>query len=188
MPRLEAVPVDRLPVRAKPAGSRSSFAVGLTEPGSLDNFVVREAPMPVPGPGELLVEVGAVGLNFRDILAATGLLPDELDGSAAWWRNLGFELAGFVMIGLRSQAEPDLRAFENRLLGWPLVREAYMMSGETDYMLKCVAPDLTAFREFVDELTAAPNVASVKTAVAIRRAKLEPGVPLTVAGARPQAT
>jgi transcriptional regulator, AsnC family len=83
------------------------------------------------------------------------------------------------MVGLHSQAEADLRAFENRVLGWPLVREAYMMSGEMDYVLKCVAPDLTTFQNFVlRELTAAPNVASVKTALAIRRAKREPGVPI----------
>jgi len=92
---------------------------------------------------------------------------------------LGFELTAFAMVGLHSQAESDLRAFENRVLGWPLVREAYMMSGEADYVLKCVAPDLTTFQNFViRELTAAPNVASVKTALAIRRAKLEPGVPI----------
>jgi DNA-binding Lrp family transcriptional regulator len=98
-------------------------------------------------------------------------------------RALGFELTAFAMVGLRSQSEPDLREFENRVLGWPLVREAYMMSGESDYVLRCVAPDLTAFQEFViHELTAAPNVASVKTALAIRRAKLEPGVPFAVIG------
>ncbi len=94
-------------------------------------------------------------------------------------RMLGFELTAFAMVGLHSQAEPDLRAFENRLLAWPLVREAYMMAGETDYILKCVAPDLPAFQEFVlRELTAAPNVASVKTSLTIRRAKLEAGVPI----------
>lgn len=94
---------------------------------------------------------------------------------------LGFELTAFAMVGLHSQSEPDLNAFENRVLGWPMVREAYMLSGESDYILKCVAPDLPAFQEFVlRELTAAPNVASVKTNLAIRRAKLAPGVPMAV--------
>ena len=94
---------------------------------------------------------------------------------------LGFELTAFAMVGLHAQSEPDLRAFENRVLGWPLVRECYMMSGETDYILRCVAPDLGTFQDFViKELTAAPNVASVKTSLAIRRAKNEPGVPITI--------
>jgi DNA-binding Lrp family transcriptional regulator len=85
------------------------------------------------------------------------------------------------MVGLHSQSEPDLRAFENRVLTWPIVRESYMLSGEWDYILKCVAPDLPAFQDFViKELTAAPNVASVKTTLTIRRAKLEPGVPITI--------
>ena len=94
---------------------------------------------------------------------------------------LGFELTAFAMVGLHAQSEPDLRAFENRVLGWALVRECHMMSGETDYILRCVAPDLGTFQEFVlKDLTAAPNVASVKTSLAIRRAKLEPGVPITI--------
>jgi DNA-binding Lrp family transcriptional regulator len=95
--------------------------------------------------------------------------------------RLGFELTAFAMVGLHSQAEPDLRAFENRVLAWPLVRECYMLSGESDYILKCVAPGLARFQEFViEELTAAPNVASVKTALTIRRAKHEPGVPVSM--------
>jgi DNA-binding Lrp family transcriptional regulator len=93
---------------------------------------------------------------------------------------LGFELTAFAMVGLHNQAENELRAFENLVLGWPIVREAYMLSGESDYMLKCVARDLPAFQEFVlGELTAAPNVASVKTTLVIRRVKFEPGVPIT---------
>jgi len=94
---------------------------------------------------------------------------------------LGFELTAFAMVGLYNQAEAELRAFENLVLGWPLVREAYMLSGESDFMLKCIARDLPTFQEFVlDELTAAPNVASVKTFLTIRRAKRDPGVPITV--------
>ncbi len=89
----------------------------------------------------------------------------------------GFDLIAFAMVGLHSQSETDLRAFENRLLTWPIVRESYMLSGESDYILKCVAPDLPRFQDFVlKDLTAAPNVASVKTTLAIRRAKFESGV------------
>ncbi len=93
---------------------------------------------------------------------------------------LGYALTAFAMVRLHNQAEADLRAFENRLLGWPIVREAHMLSGESDYMLRCVARDLTSFQDFIlDELTAAANVASVKTFLTIRRAKREPGVPIT---------
>lgn len=93
--------------------------------------------------------------------------------------GLGFALTAFAMVRLHNQAEADLRAFENALLGWPMVREAHMLSGESDYMLKCVSRDLTSFQGFVlDQLTAAPNVASVKTFLTIRKAKRELGVPI----------
>jgi DNA-binding Lrp family transcriptional regulator len=100
-------------------------------------------------------------------------------------KMVGFEVIAFAMVGLHSQSEADLRAFENRVLAWPLVRECYMLSGETDFLLKCVAPDLTAFQDFViEDLTAAANVASVKTTLIIRRVKFEPGVPVSLAQAR----
>ena len=100
-------------------------------------------------------------------------------------KTIGFEVIAFAMVGLHSQAEADLRAFEIRVLAWVLVRECYMLSGETDFLLKCVAPDLTTFQDFViDELTAAPNVASVKTTLVIRRVKFEPGVPVALAQRR----
>jgi DNA-binding Lrp family transcriptional regulator len=100
-------------------------------------------------------------------------------------KAVGFELMAFAMVGLHSQSEADLRTFENRVLTWPLVRECYMLSGEIDFLLKCVAPDVTAFQDFViNELTAAPNVASVKTTLVIRRIKFEPGVPVTLAQQR----
>jgi DNA-binding Lrp family transcriptional regulator len=57
-----------------------------------------------------------------------------------------------------------------------------MLSGEIDFLLRCVAPDLSAFQEFIiHELTAAPNVASVKTSLVIRASKHEEGVPMELA-------
>jgi DNA-binding Lrp family transcriptional regulator len=92
---------------------------------------------------------------------------------------LGYALTAFAMVRLHNQAESDLRAFENLVLSWPLVREAHMLSGESDFMLKCIARDLTGFQDFVlEELTSAPNVASVKTFLTIRRTKREPGIPI----------
>ena len=100
-------------------------------------------------------------------------------------KALDFELTAFANVSLHSQSEPDLRAFENRVLAWPLVRECYMLSGETDFILKCVAPDVPTFQDFViNDLTAAPNVAGVKTTLVIRRVKFEPGVPITLGQSR----
>ncbi|WP_420569390.1 Lrp/AsnC family transcriptional regulator [Thalassovita sp.] len=96
-------------------------------------------------------------------------------------RELGFEVQVFAMVGLQSQAESDLSAFEQRCREWPLVRECHMLNGEVDFILKCVAPDLSTFQSFLTEqLTAADNVASVKTSLVIRNAKDDPGVPFDV--------
>ena len=96
-------------------------------------------------------------------------------------RELGFEVQVFAMVGLHSQAETDLSGFEAKARGWPLVRECHMLNGEIDFILKCVAPDLSTFQSFLTgALLTAPNVASVKTSLVIRGAKDEPGVPFEV--------
>ncbi|MFO7805489.1 MAG: Lrp/AsnC family transcriptional regulator, partial [Paracoccaceae bacterium] len=64
-------------------------------------------------------------------------------------RELGFEVQVFAMVGLVSQAEADLSAFETRCQSWPLVRECHMLNGEVDFVLKCVAPDLRSFQRFL---------------------------------------
>ena len=98
----------------------------------------------------------------------------ELDAS-----KLGFAITVFAMVSLKSQAEEDLRAFENHIKGLPEVRECHMLNGEIDFILKIVSKDLQSFQEFLtSKLTPAPNVASVKTSLTIRTAKNEPGVPL----------
>ncbi|MBY6136323.1 Lrp/AsnC family transcriptional regulator [Leisingera sp. XS_AS12] len=96
-------------------------------------------------------------------------------------RELGFEVQVFAMVGLESQAEAELSAFEEKCRGWPLVRECHMLNGEVDFILKCVSPDLSTFQSFLTgELLTTPNVASVKTSLVIRGAKDEPGVPFEV--------
>jgi DNA-binding Lrp family transcriptional regulator len=56
-----------------------------------------------------------------------------------------------------------------------------MLNGEVDFLLKCVAPDLSTFQSFLtEELLKADNVASVKTSLVIRGEKDEPGVPFDV--------
>ena len=98
----------------------------------------------------------------------------DLDAS-----RLGFTITVFAMVSLKSQAEEDLRAFENHIKGLPEVRECHMLNGEIDFILKIVSKDLQSFQEFLtSKLTPAPNVASVKTSLTIRTAKSEPGVPL----------
>ena len=92
---------------------------------------------------------------------------------------LGYEITVFAMVSLASQAEADLNAFEDRVKSWPIVRECWMLSGEVDFLMKCVAPDLKTFQTFViEKLTAAPNVDGVRTSLTLRQVKNEPIVPM----------
>jgi DNA-binding Lrp family transcriptional regulator len=100
----------------------------------------------------------------------------ELDAKA-----LGFEVTAFAFVGLSSQAEADLRAFEEEVRGWPQVRTCFMLSGEVDFILRCVARNLAELQSFItDTLTAAKNVAGVKSSLVIHPSKREPGVPVEV--------
>ena len=92
---------------------------------------------------------------------------------------LGYTITVFAMVSLKSQAESDLKAFEDHVAPLPEVRECHMLNGEIDFILKIVSRDLQSFQEFLtSKLTPAPNVASVKTSLTIRTAKQVPGVPL----------
>lgn len=92
-------------------------------------------------------------------------------------RKLGLEVVCFAFVHLASQSEADLTLFQTRIRAWDTVRECWTLSGDIDFILKCVAPDLAAFQAFVGELTALPNVRNVRTALALGRVKDEPIVP-----------
>jgi DNA-binding Lrp family transcriptional regulator len=96
-------------------------------------------------------------------------------------KRLGYEVSAYVFVGLSSQADADLKRFEEQVRSWSEVRECYMLSGEVDFLLKCVAKDLSSFQAFItNTLTAAKNVAGVKSSLVIRPTKREPGVPVDV--------
>lgn len=87
-------------------------------------------------------------------------------------KALGFDIVAYAMVGLVNQSESDLVAFEARVAAWSTVRECYAVSGEADFILKCAAKDFSSFQSFViDELTKADNIASVRTALTLRRVK-----------------
>ncbi len=85
---------------------------------------------------------------------------------------LGFGVVAFCMVGLTMQSEANLRAFFRKTGEWSIVRQAWMVSGESDFLLQCVARDLVSFQDFViEELTATANVDTVRTMLTIRRIK-----------------
>jgi DNA-binding Lrp family transcriptional regulator len=124
-----------------------------------------------------------VGLTAPPCLRRVKTLEDDgaIEGyhAALNANRLGYTITVFAMVSLRSQAESDLRAFEEHVKGLEPVRECHMLNGEIDFILKVVARDLQEFQTFLTtSLTTAPNVASVKTSLTIRTSKNLPGVPV----------
>ncbi|HBN6246004.1 TPA: Lrp/AsnC family transcriptional regulator, partial [Clostridioides difficile] len=88
---------------------------------------------------------------------------------------LGQDIVAFCMIRLHRQSDADLKSFAEKTNSWTIVRRAWMVSGESDFLLHCVASDISIFQNFViEDLTSTPNVDSVRTSLTIRAVKNEP--------------
>lgn len=93
--------------------------------------------------------------------------------------SLGYGISVFANVKLASQSDKDLRAFEEQVEKWELVRECYLISGETDFLLKIVAKEWEEYQNFIsNELTATPNVDAVRSSMVMRSAKNLPGIPI----------
>lgn len=85
---------------------------------------------------------------------------------------LGLDLVAFCMVGLKHQSDANLKAFSAATTSWPLVRQAWLVNGDSDFLLHCVADNLTSFQDFViEELTANEQVDTVRTMLTIRQVK-----------------
>ena len=92
---------------------------------------------------------------------------------------LGWGVTVFALVGLSSQAEADLKAFEALVSTWPEVREAHMLAGEADFLLKIVAADWDSYQRFLSaKLTSAAKIAHVKSALTLRVSKHDTGIPI----------
>ncbi|HOO52003.1 MAG TPA: Lrp/AsnC family transcriptional regulator [Alphaproteobacteria bacterium] len=92
---------------------------------------------------------------------------------------LGYPVTVFTSIKLNSVGEGELRRFEGQLEKWPMVREAYVMTGDNDFLLKIVARDWDDYQDFLTNyLLESPNVSSVKSSLSVKTSKFKAGVPI----------
>ncbi|MEE2997214.1 MAG: Lrp/AsnC family transcriptional regulator [Pseudomonadota bacterium] len=93
--------------------------------------------------------------------------------------SAGFSLSVFVQVTLERQIESALEIFERIIAERPEVMEAYLMTGDADYLLRIVVPDVSDYEVFLkDHLTRIPGVASIKSSFALNRVKYETALPL----------
>jgi DNA-binding Lrp family transcriptional regulator len=93
-------------------------------------------------------------------------------------QKLNWEITFFAIVGLDSQKETVLSAFEQLVAGWPEVRECHMIRGGGDFLLKLVARDTAHENQLTQKLTGSATVARVQTLQTIRTSRHLAGVPL----------
>jgi DNA-binding Lrp family transcriptional regulator len=92
--------------------------------------------------------------------------------------QLGWEVMFFAVVGLESQKEAVLSAFESMVADWPEVRECHMIRGGGDFLLRLVTRDTAHQNQLTQRLTGAASVSRVQTLQTIRTSRNEAGVPL----------
>lgn len=93
--------------------------------------------------------------------------------------KLGYSVTAFATVRLKEQNDADIKAFEAEIQSWENIREAYVISGDYDLLLRVVAKDWEDYQDFLsNKLTCLPNVASVRTSMKVKVAKFEPGFPM----------
>jgi DNA-binding Lrp family transcriptional regulator len=90
---------------------------------------------------------------------------------------LGWPITVFAIVGLESQKEAVLAAFEKLVAGWPEVRECHMIRGGGDFLIRMVARDTAHENALTQRLTGSPNVSRVQTLQTIRTSRALAGVP-----------
>src|SRR4030095_14735052 len=86
--------------------------------------------------------------------------------------RLGLGVSIFVHVSLEKQVEEALETFETAVTGRPEIVECYLMTGDADYLLRVVVPDLPAYqRLLIDHLTRIPGVASIRSSFSLKQVK-----------------
>ena len=151
--------------------------------GALDPLSVRII--------ERMQENSDIGL--AELAEATGTTPsscwrrlDELRSRGVIRRSvavvdpaaIGLAVNVFVQVTLEKQTEAALRVFQTRIARRPEVMECYLMSGDSDYLLRVVVGDLAKYHRFVvDHLTTIPGVANLRSSFALEQVKYTTALP-----------
>lgn len=92
---------------------------------------------------------------------------------------LGLQLIVFVKISLDRQVSAALKRFESEIAQFDEVMEVYLMTGDEDYLLRIVVPDIQALERFIlDHLTKIPHVSNIRSSFALKQVKYKTALPL----------
>ncbi|MBT9290815.1 Lrp/AsnC family transcriptional regulator [Prosthecodimorpha staleyi] len=94
-------------------------------------------------------------------------------------RRIGLGVSVFVQITLERQVEEALERFERAISAYEEVMECYLMTGDADYLIRVVVPDIEALERFiVNQLSKLPGVANIRSSFALKQVKYKTALPL----------
>lgn len=92
---------------------------------------------------------------------------------------LGANVSVFIQVTLEKQTETLLEIFETAVTRFPEVMECYLMTGDSDYLLRVVVRDTVALQHFiVDRLSKTRGVANIRSSFALKQVKYKTALPL----------
>jgi Lrp/AsnC family leucine-responsive transcriptional regulator len=95
---------------------------------------------------------------------------------------LGLHLNVFISVSLEKQERAVLERFESAIQDRPEVMECYLMSGDADYLLRVLVPDLTRLERFIlDQLAVVPGIKNIRSSFALKQVKYKTALPLNSA-------
>ena len=95
---------------------------------------------------------------------------------------LGLGLNVFINISLKSQSREALAAFEQRIAEHEQVMECYLMTGDSDYLIRVMLPDIAALERFIlEQLTPIPGIEKIRTSFTLKQVRYKTALPLPAA-------
>jgi DNA-binding Lrp family transcriptional regulator len=92
---------------------------------------------------------------------------------------LGLKLNVFIQVRLEKQESAALKKFEAAVSRFDEVMEVYLMTGDEDYLLRVVVPDMQALERFIlDHLTRIPDIQNIRSSFALKQVKYKTALPL----------
>ncbi len=94
-------------------------------------------------------------------------------------KALGLDLNVFINISLKEQSKQALAAFEERIAEHEEVRECYLMTGDSDYLIRVAVADIAALERFIlDQLTPIPGIEKIRTSFTLKQVRYKTALPL----------
>jgi DNA-binding Lrp family transcriptional regulator len=92
---------------------------------------------------------------------------------------LGLGLNVFISISLKTQSKQSLADFEQRIAEHDEVMECYLMTGDSDYLIRVAVADIAALEKFIlEQLTPIEGIEKIRSSFALKQVRYKTALPL----------